>query len=257
MKRWSFFLYGVFCYLLFLATYACFAGFVAGLVVPWSIDTPGGASLGWALVIDLALIGLFGVQHSIMARPWFKRIWTKLVPEPIERSTYVLISNVLVFVLMWQWQAIDVIIWDAHQPVLRGFLWCLFAAGWLMVPSVSLMISHFDLFGIRQVWLYLRGRPYTSLPFRTPMLYSRVRHPLYIGWALAFWATPTMTLGHAIFAGALTLYMGIAALFEERDLASHFGEAYTTYQQRVPRFIPRITGDPEPDASARWETLVR
>ena len=149
MKRWSFFVYGVFCHLLFLITFACMAGFVGNLLVPRSIDTAE-TSAGPAVLIDLALILLFGVQHSIMARPWFKRGWTKLVPEPIERSTYVLISNVLVFVLMWQWQGLDLVIWDAQQPVLRGILWGLFAAGWLMVPGVSLMINHFDLFGTRR-----------------------------------------------------------------------------------------------------------
>jgi protein-S-isoprenylcysteine O-methyltransferase Ste14 len=145
------------------------------------------------------------------------------------------------------------------DPVGRWVLWGLFAAGWLMVPAVSLMISHFDLFGTRQVWLYLRGRPYTSLPFRTPMLYSRVRHPLYIGWALAFWATPTMTLGHLFFAGTLTLYMVIAAFIEERDLVGHFGKAYRAYQKRVPMFVPRLGEDEESPAptAVESETVAR
>jgi protein-S-isoprenylcysteine O-methyltransferase Ste14 len=147
---------------------------------------------------------------------------------------------VVTFLLMWQWQGIEATIWDVQQPVARGLLWGLFAAGWLLVFFASLMIDHFDLFGTRQVWLFLRGRPSTPLPFRTPFLYNRVRHPLYVGWAMAFWATPTMTLGHLLFAGALTLYMAIAALFEERDLASHFGDAYRAYQRRVPMFIPRL-----------------
>lgn len=239
MQRWSFFVYGVFCHLLFLATFACLAGFVGDFLVPKSIDSPPAQGLS-AVGIDLLLIGLFALQHSIMARPWFKQMWTRLVPQPIERSTYVLASCVVTFVLMWQWQGLDAVIWDVQHPAGRAVLWGLFAAGWLMVPAVSLMINHFDLFGTRQVWLYLRGRPYTSLPFRTPMLYKHVRHPLYVGWTLAFWATPTMTLGHLLFAGTMTLYMGVAAIFEERDLIGHFGDIYRTYRQRVPMFVPRL-----------------
>jgi protein-S-isoprenylcysteine O-methyltransferase Ste14 len=243
LRRWSFFVYGVFCHLLFLVTFAWMAGFVGNFLVPKSIDTEASVSAPWALLINLSLILMFGLQHSIMARPWFKRLWTRLVPQPIERSTYVLLTCVVTFLLMWQWQGIDTVVWDVQQPVLRGILWGLFATGWLLVPTVSLMIDHFDLFGTRQVWLYLRGRPYTSLPFRTPLLYNRVRHPLYVGWTLAFWATPTMTLGHALFAGTLTLYMAVAALFEERDLVGHYGDRYSAYQRRVPMFIPRLGRD--------------
>jgi protein-S-isoprenylcysteine O-methyltransferase Ste14 len=250
VRRWSFFLYGIFCHLLFLAIFVCLAGFIGNLLVPKSIDTPGEVSAGPALLIDLALILLFGLQHSIMARPGFKRVWTRLVPQPIERSTYVLISNLLTLLLMWQWQGVDVVVWDVQHPVGRGLLWVLFAAGCLLVFLASLMIDHFDLFGTRQVWLYLRGRPYTSPSFRTPFLYNRMRHPLYLGWALAFWATPTMTLGHLLFAGTLTLYMVLAAQFEERDLVSHYGDTYRAYQRRVPMFLPRISGVPEVPAES-------
>ena len=239
MRRWSFFVYGVFCYLLFLMTYAFMAGFVGNLLVPQSIESAPGNGL-FAAGIDVGLIGLFGLQHSVMARPWFKRVWTRLVPQPIERSTYVLISCVALWFLMWQWRGLDAPLWNVQHPAGRAFLWGLFAAGWLLVPAVSLMINHFDLFGTRQVWLYLRGQPYTALPFRTPLLYSRMRHPLYVGWALAFWATPTMTVGHLLFAGAMTLYMGVAARIEERDLVDHFGETYRAYQRRVPRYIPHF-----------------
>jgi protein-S-isoprenylcysteine O-methyltransferase Ste14 len=263
MRRWSFFVYGVFCYLLFFATYAWMAGFVGNLLVPKSIDSPSAPGL-FSVGLNLLLIGLFGVQHSLMARPWFKRIWTRLVPQEIERSTYVLMSCVVVGFLMWQWRALDEVIWDVQHPVGRGLLWGLFAAGWLLVPATSFMISHGDLFGTRQVWLYLRGRPYTSLPFRTPMLYNRIRHPLYIGWALAFWATPTMTLGHLLFAGTLTLYMVVAARIEERDLVGHFGDTYRAYQRRVPMFIPRLgeseespTGLPTTQGALGSETLAR
>lgn len=239
MRRWCFFVYGVFCHLLFLATYAYMAGFVGNFLVPNSIDSAPAEPL-FAIGVNVLLIGLFGVQHSVMARPWFKRIWTRLIPQPIERSTYCLFSCGVTFLLMWQWRGLDAVVWDVQDPLGRGLLWGLFAAGWLMVPAVSLMINHFDLFGTRQVWLYLRGRPYTSLPFRTPMLYDRIRHPLYVGWALAFWATPTMTLGHLLFAGTLTLYMAAAAIIEERDLVNYFGDAYRAYQRRVPRYIPRF-----------------
>jgi protein-S-isoprenylcysteine O-methyltransferase Ste14 len=239
VRRWSFFTYGVFCHLLFLATFAYMAGFVGNFLVPKTIDSAPADGFGPAGV-DLLLIGLFGLQHSIMARPWFKRLWTRLVPQATERSTYVLISCLVTFLLMWQWRGLDAVVWDVEQPVARGLLWGLFAAGWLLIPATSLMIDHFDLFGTRQVWLYLRRRPYTTLPFRTPWLYNRVRHPLYVGWTLALWATPTMTLGHLLFAGALTLYMAVAALFEERDLVGHYGDTYRAYQQRVPMFIPRV-----------------
>ena len=251
MKRWSYFIYGVGNYLMFLATYAYMAGFVGNFLVPKSIDSqpvnsPGGA------IVNVLLIALFGLQHSVMARPWFKQSWTKIVPQPIERSTYVLFSNAVLIFLMWQWRGLDTAVWNVTQPIARGLLWGLFAVGWLLVPVASLMISHFDLFGTRQVWLYLRGRPCTALPFRTPWLYSVVRHPLYIGWFLAFWATPTMTLGHLLLAGGMTLYIVIAVRFEERDLAEYFGDLYRKYQRRVGMFIPR-PGRGEPTARREQE----
>jgi protein-S-isoprenylcysteine O-methyltransferase Ste14 len=184
-------------------------------------------------------MAVFGLQHSVMARPWFKRAWTRIVPEPIERSTYVLVSCAVLGLLMWQWRSLDSVVWNVENPIGRGVVWALFAAGWLTVPLVSLMINHFDLFGTRQVWLYLLGRPYSSLPFRTPLLYNRIRHPLYVGFALAFWATPTMTAGHLLFAGVLTGYMILAAHLEERDLVEYFGDKYRDYSRRVPMFVPR------------------
>ena len=218
------------------------AGFVGGFLVPHSIDSVS-LSASWAFPIDLALLLLFALQHSIMARPWFKRVWTRFVPEAIERSTYVFASSIVSILLMAFWCGIDIVVWDARSPMLRGFLWALFAAGWLLVPGVTLMISHFDLFGMRQVWLNLRRRPNTPLAFRTPYLYGFVRHPLYLGWTLAFWATPTMTVGHLLFAGTMTFYMAVAAIFEERDLVNHFGEVYRSYQRRVPMFLPRLGRD--------------
>ena len=239
MRRWLFFAYGVICHLLFLVTFAWLAGFVGNFLVTKSIDSTLPGSISQAILIDVLLLALFAVQHSVMARPAFKRIWTRILPEPIERSTYVLVSCAVTFVLMWQWRGIDQVIWNAQHSMLRGLLWGLFAVGWLLVPLASLLINHFDLFGTRQVWLHLRGREYRALPFRVPSLYKHVRHPLYIGWAIAFWATPTMTVGHLLFAGVLTGYMGLAALLEERDLIAFFGRQYEDYRQRVPMFIPR------------------
>jgi protein-S-isoprenylcysteine O-methyltransferase Ste14 len=241
MKRLMFFLYSVGCYVMFFIVFAYMAGFVANLIVPKSIDTATGP-VGVAVVIDMLLLELFAAQHSIMARPAFKRVWTRYVPEVIERSTYVLASNLVVMLLMWQWRGIDVIVWDVRQPVMRAALWGLFAVGWLLVPAVSFMLYHFDLFGIRQAWLHLKGQAYEALPFRVPLLYKWVRHPLYIGWTIAFWATPTMTAGHLLFAVVLTVYMALAAQIEERDLVAHFGRLYEEYRRRVPMFVPRWKG---------------
>ena len=241
MTRAMFLLYGVFCHLLFLAVYGYFAAFFAGLPLPFvpkTVDSPPGASLGWALAINGGLVLAFALQHSVMARPGFKRLWTRLVPKPIERSTYVLFSCLILIVLVVLWQPINFVVWDLPAGPARWLAWTLFAGGWLMVPLVTLMINHFDLFGTRQVWLHWQGQPYTSLPFRTPYLYKRMRHPLYVGWAIAFWATPTMSVGHLLLAATLTGYMLVAVVFEERDLVAHFGRVYEDYRRRVPMFIP-------------------
>lgn len=239
MKRVLFFIYGVTGHLLFLAVYTWLALFVGNFLLPKTIDAPAADSTLLALTIDVGLIALFGLQHSVMARPAFKRVWTKIVPQPIERSTYVFASNAVTALLMWQWRAVELVIWDVQDPIGRGLLYALFAVGWLLVPAVSLMINHFDLFGTRQVWLYLRSREYTSLPFRTPYLYGKVRHPLYVGWMIAFWATPTMTAGHLLFAVAMSSYMLLAVVFEERDLIAHFGHRYEEYRRRIPMLLPR------------------
>lgn len=238
MQRTAFFVYGIGCYLLFFATYAYFACFVGNFFVPQSIDVGPRLSLPLAGAINVALLAAFGVQHSLMARPGFKSVWTRIVPEPIERSTYVLASCVVLIVLMGLWRPMDIVIWNVTHPLGRGLSWALFATGWLLVPLISLAINHFDLFGVRQVWLHATDRPYTALAFRTPWPYNIVRHPLYIGWAIAFWATPTMTLGHLLFALLLTAYMVAASRIEERDLVDHFGEVYESYRQNVPAFVP-------------------
>lgn len=186
----------------------------------------------------MLLLVLFALQHSVMARPGFKKVWCKVVPRPIERSTYVMITNLITILMLWQWQGMGDPVWDLQSPGLRIVMWVLFAIGWLLVPVVSLMIDHFDLFGTRQVWFYLRGKEYTYLPFRVPFLYRFVRHPLYVGWMMAFWFTPTMSKGHLLFAVVQTVYMVIAAVIEERDLVGHFGEKYETYRRQVPMFVP-------------------
>jgi methanethiol S-methyltransferase len=253
MKRWLFLAYGVAGHVTFLAVYAALAGFVGNAIVPKSIDAPAGSQPAQAAAIDLLLVGLFALQHSLMARPAFKRVWTRLVPQPIERATYVWMSNAVTILLMWQWRPIDSVLWNVEQPIARGLLWVLFAAGWLAVPLVTVLINHFDLFGTRQVWLFWRNKPYSHLPFRTPLVYAHVRHPLYLGWGLAFWATPTMTVGHFLFAASLTTYMVLAALVEERDLVAHFGRQYRQYQENVGMFVPRFAR-PMP-VEGRSETL--
>jgi len=238
MQRLIYLAYGVACYLMFLATYVWLAGFVGNWFVPKSIDSGERGPFAMAAVVNLGLLALFGLQHSVMARPVFKRLWTKLVPEPIERSTYLLFSNLALIVLMWLWRPIDMVIWNVQQPAAWWLLTALFAAGVLLVPLVSLMINHFDLFGLRQVWLYWQGQEYTPLPFHAPLAYGWVRHPLYVAWAIFFWATPTMTLGHLLFASVLTGYMVLASKIEERDLVAHFGQQYEDYRRRVPAFVP-------------------
>jgi protein-S-isoprenylcysteine O-methyltransferase Ste14 len=242
MQRLAFFVYGVFCHVLFLGVFAWLAAFLGNWFVPQTIDARANTTTPLAAVaIDLALVLLFAAQHSVMARPWFKRVWTRFVPTPIERSTYVLASCLVTALLIWQWQPIGLVIWQVEQPIAWWLLTGLFVAGLLGVPAVSLMINHFDLFGTRQVWLHLRQQEYQPLEFRTPLAYAFVRHPLYVGWTIAFWATPTMTAGHLLFAVAMTAYMGIASIWEERDLLAYFGQQYADYRRRVPRFFPALT----------------
>jgi protein-S-isoprenylcysteine O-methyltransferase Ste14 len=237
-----FFAYGVAAHALFFVVYAWMAAFVGNFsfgILP-TIDGPRVGSLTSALLIDVGLIAIFGVQHSVMARPTFKQWWTRIIPPPIERSTYVMISNVLMIVLMWQWRPIGGVVWDVANPTARAALHGLFAVGWLMVPAVSLMINHFDLFGTRQVWLYLKGTAYSYLAFRTPMAYRVVRHPLYVGWMIAFWATPTMAVTHLLFAVGMTAYILIAIPFEEANLVDHYGELYETYRRDVGGLVPKV-----------------
>ncbi len=237
MQKAIFFLYGVLCHAMFLAVFAYMVGFLANFIVPKSIDSGVEGPFGQALLINLVLLALFGIPHSVMARPTFKRSWTKTVPTVIERSTYVLVSNLLIVLLLWQWQPMPGVIWDVQAPAVRTVLWAIFGLGWLLIVFASLLINHFDLFGTRQVWLHLRGREYEPPRFGVPLLYNVVRHPLYVGWLLAFWVTPTMTAGHLVFAVGTTLYILIAIFFEERNLVESHAE-YGDYRRRVPMLIP-------------------
>jgi protein-S-isoprenylcysteine O-methyltransferase Ste14 len=252
-----FFLFGIFSHAMFLAVYLYMAGFVGNLFVPKSIDAPAGrSSFGLAAGIDLLLLALFAVPHSVMARPAFKRWWTQYVPKPLERSVYVFVANLFVMLLMWQWRPLVATVWDVQHPLGRAIAYGAFGAGWLLVPVVSLMINHFDLFGTRQVWLHLRRREYSAPPFRVPMLYRMVRHPLYVGWMIAFWATPTMSVGHLMFAGVLTIYMLVAIPIEEKDLGDLYGEEYQEYRRRVPALVPLPRGSRTREAAAARHAIA-
>lgn len=242
MKRFLTIGYGAVSYLLFLVAFLYAVGFVGAILVPRNVNNGISAPLWQALPINVGLLGLFGVQHSVMARPAFKRWWTRWVPTTIERSTYVLLASSVLLVLYWQWRSMPGHIWEVRQPAGRATLWLLFWAGWAMVLSATFMINHFDLFGLRQVYLAWRGKPYSDLVFRTHLLYRLVRHPLMLGFLVAFWAAPTMTAGHLLFSVGTTAYILIALHFEERDLTAQLGERYRDYQRRVPKLIPNFRG---------------
>ena len=247
LKRLMFFVYGVIAYVVFLATFLYAIAFVGGFLVPTTLDGGAAGPILKTLAVDAVLLTIFAVQHSVMARRWFKERWTQMVPWTIERSTFVLFASLALLLLFWQWRPIGIQIWSVTDPVVRALLWTLFAAGWGTVLVVTFLINHFDLFGLRQVWLPLIGKPYTRIEFRTPLPYRFVRHPLYFGFLLAFWMTPTMTLAHLVFAVATTAYILLAIQFEERDLISEYGPAYVEYRKRVPMLLP-VKGDTRPRA---------
>jgi methanethiol S-methyltransferase len=236
-SRITAFLYGVACYLAFLATFLYAIGFIGNFGVPKSIDSGPQLHLSYALAINFGLLGLFAIQHSLMARPWFKNAWIRVVPPPVERSTYVLFSSLALLLLFWKWQPVGGVLWNVESASGRIVLYALYAFGWLTVLIATFLINHFDLFGLRQVWLYLIGRPYTPLRFRTPGPYRLVRHPLYAGWLMVFWSAAVMTAAHLVFAIVTTAYILIAIQFEERDLVRAHGE-YADYRRRVPMLIP-------------------
>jgi methanethiol S-methyltransferase len=238
MKRYLTLGYGAAAYLLFLAAFLYLVGFVGNFAVPRTVDRGLAAPIAEAVLINAALLGVFAIQHSVMARPAFKRWWARFVPSSIERSTYVLLSNVVLGLLYWQWRTMPTVIWDVRVPAARAVLWALFWLGWAIALLATFLINHFDLFGLRQVYLASRQEPYTNLEFRVRLLYRLVRHPLMLGFVIAFWAAPTMTAGRLLFSTGMTIYILIATQLEERDLVASLGNQYRDYRREVSMLLP-------------------
>ena len=232
------FLYGVASYLVFFVTFLYAIGFVDGLVVPKTIDTGPAAPLTEALVVNLLLMSLFAVQHSVMARKQFKRWWTQFVPPSVERATYVLFASLALALLLWQWRPIPAVMWQIADPQIAMAVTILSFVGWLIVLSSTFLINHFELFGLHQVANNLTGRTMPTPRFRTPLYYQFVRHPIYLGFVIAFWAAPTMTAGHLLFAAVTTAYIVVGIKLEERDLIDLFGDQYRSYKDRVSMLVP-------------------
>jgi len=239
MKRIATLGYGIVCYAVFFATFLYAIGFIGNLIVPKSIDSVPTVSVGTALFVNTLLLAVFALQHSVMARPFFKRAWTRIVPEPAERSTYVLFSSLALILLFALWQPMGGVIWDFQDSLARNALHIAYAFGWVLVLVSTFAIDHFDLFGLRQTWRYARGVEYEPPVFKQPILYRIVRHPLYVGWIFVMWSTPTMTIAHLFFAVATTLYILIAIQLEERDLKNAHPE-YEDYKRKVPMLIPAL-----------------
>ena len=238
MGRIAAFIYGLVSAAIAQGAFLYLIGFAGNFVVPRSVDSGGEEPAALAWLANVALLALFGLQHSVMARPGFKRRWSRVVPEPVERSTYVLIASLLLLLLFWQWRPLPAVIWSIENLAGRMISQALFLAGWLLVFLASSLMAPYDFLGLRQVYMYLRRRPCSPLGFRTPGLYNYVRHPDMLGLLIAFWATPVMTAGHLLFAATATAYILTGIQFEERDLARSYGEAYRRYRQQVPMLLP-------------------
>ena len=256
MKRWLVLTVGVVSYAIFFATFLYAIGFMGNFLVPKSIDSGAEGSLWQALLINGSLLLLFAVQHSVMARPGFKNWWTRFVPEPLERPVYVLASSVAMILMFWLWRPMGGTVWHVENTLGIALLYGVFAAGWLLILVSTFLINHFDLFGLRQVWLYFRGQEYVPLKFAMPWPYRVVRHPLYVGWLTAFWATPTMTMAHLVFAIATTAYILVAIVFEERDLVDAHGRDYEKYRNTVPMLIPGLKMNSKDRASDESSTAA-
>jgi methanethiol S-methyltransferase len=230
--------YGLVAYPAFLAAILYTIGFLANVGVPKGIDDGTTGDAWTAVLIDLGLLSLFAVQHSVMARPWFKRWWTRFVPPAIERSTFVLVASALVGLILWQWRPLPDMVWSVETGWLRAVLFAVHAAGWAVLVISTFLLGHFDLFGLRQVFARARRTSYTEAGFRQPLFYRLVRHPLMVGFLIAFWATPDMSVGRLLFVGVATGYILVAVRFEEHDLRRQLGEPYERYAERVPRFVP-------------------
>jgi protein-S-isoprenylcysteine O-methyltransferase Ste14 len=234
------FAFGILSYGVFFAVFLYSIGFIGGFFTPTTLDGVATRPWGEALAVDIGLLGLFAVQNSVMARPAFKRWWTRIVPEAAERSVYVLLSSLALVAMFYCWQPIGGIIWDAPDGLARNTVITIYLLGWVLLLYSTFLIDHFDLFGLRQSWNRLKGNAYTPPKFYTPSLYRIVRHPLYVGWLTIFWAAPTMTVAHLVFALATTAYILIAIQLEEHDLVDAFGETYVDYRRRTPMLLPRL-----------------
>jgi protein-S-isoprenylcysteine O-methyltransferase Ste14 len=245
------FFYGIVAYLVFFATFLYAIGFVAGVGVPKTVDTGTATPLTAALIIDVVLMSVFALQHSIMARPAFKRVWTKVIPRAIERSTFVLLASLALALLIWQWRPLPTVVWQVHNPAAAMTLMALEAVGWLIVLLSTFLINHFELFGLHQVANNLVGKPMPQPHFRTPLFYRLVRHPIYLGFIIAFWAAPVMTAGHLLFAAVTTAYIFVGIALEERDLIAVFGDQYRNYRRQVSMIVPLPAKASQDAAKAR------
>ena len=240
MGRVISFVYGVVVYVVMFASFLYLFGFLSNFMVPKGIDDGIASSTGMALMINISLVLIFGIPHSVMARPGFKRWWTSFIPKSVERSTYVLAATLIMILIFWQWRPMEQVIWQADAAWLRTTIWTIYILGIVLLLASTFVINHFDLFGLRQVTLNLLKKPYNSLGFKVTFFYKFVRHPIYVGWFTIFWATRDMTLGHLVFAIGMSAYILVAIPIEERDLVTYHGENYRQYKDKVPALIPRL-----------------